>query len=61
MHIPKPPVRAEMVTTLALSTGYGLVGIFGTADYESEGREFESLRARHKIKQLPSYWFRYKS
>jgi hypothetical protein len=24
MHIPKPPVRAEMVTTLALSTGYGL-------------------------------------
>jgi hypothetical protein len=51
MHIPKPPVRAEVVTTLALSTGYGFVGIFGTADYESEGREFESLRARHKPQQ----------
>jgi hypothetical protein len=31
------------------------------SDYESEGREFESLRARHRINQIPSFWLRHKS
>ena len=31
------------------------------SDYESEGREFESLRARHKINNLPSSWLQHKS
>jgi hypothetical protein len=29
--------------------------ILEALDYESEGREFESLRARHKINKLPGY------
>ena len=53
---PRKGIRNFVIIPLLLSKSAPLAQLDRASGYEPEGREFESLRARHKIKDLGHPW-----